>query len=224
MTVAQHVADLDAVIDEETLVVGWSWGAMLALSYSVAHPDRVRGIALVGCGTYDAQSREQYQRAMHERQTADQRDEVDRLQRAMEAARGAERDALFARLGTVAARIHSVDLLSEEEAEVPADAQGYEETWGDVMRLQREGIEPGSFTAIGAPIILMQGDRDPHPGPLIYSPLHEHMPQLAFYEIPSCGHAPWVERAGRGPFLDRLTSWLRGAAGRNFLGAPPRSE
>ena len=208
MTVAQHVADLEAVIDEDVLLVGWSWGAMLALSYTVAHPDRVRGIALVGCGTYDSESREHYQRVMRERQTTEQRDEVDRLQRAMKDVSGPRRDALFGRLGVIAGRIQSVDLIAEEEVGLPADAQGYDETWEDVKRLQREGIEPQAFTAITAPAVLIQGDRDPHPGRLIYTRLREYIPQLAFSEIADCGHTLWQERAGREPFLDRLTTWL----------------
>ena len=43
LTVARHVADLHAVVEgcggDELAVVGHSWGAMLALAYSAAHPD-----------------------------------------------------------------------------------------------------------------------------------------------------------------------------------------
>jgi len=184
---------------------------MLALSYTVAHPEHVRGIALVGCGTYDPESREHYQRVMGDRQTAEQRDQVDRLQQAMEGVSGPERDALFGKLGVIAGRIQSIELIGEEESGLPADAKGYDETWEDVKRLQRDGIEPQAFTAITAPAILIQGDCDPHPGRLIYARLHEYIPQLTFSEIADCGHTLWQERAGR-PFLDRLTSWLSATA------------
>ena len=57
LTVARHVADLDEVLSPGVALVGWSWGAMLGLSFAAAHPERVRCLALVGCGTYDECSR-----------------------------------------------------------------------------------------------------------------------------------------------------------------------
>src|SRR5690349_10165009 len=42
LTVADHVEDLAGVLEGPTLIVGWSWGAMLALSFAVAHPELVQ--------------------------------------------------------------------------------------------------------------------------------------------------------------------------------------
>lgn len=210
LTVAKHVADLDAAIEEDTLLVGWSWGAMLALSYSTAHQEKVRGVALVGCGTYDTASRAAYHQAMQERLTAHDREELDALRKAMADIEDTEeRDRLFGRIGAIDGRAQSVDLLREAESDVRADAGGYE-TWADVLRLQAEDVEPQAFTAITAPVVLIQGERDPHPGALIYESLHRYIPQLAFVEVPESGHAPWLERAGRERFLAELTAWLTG--------------
>jgi pimeloyl-ACP methyl ester carboxylesterase len=136
---------------------------------------------------------------------------IDRLQQAMKRVSGPERDALFGTLGAIAGRIHAVELIAEEEPGLPADATGYEETWEDVKRLQSDGIEPQAFTAVTAPAVLIQGDSDPHPGRLIYARLHTYIPQLTFSEIANSGHTLWQERAGREPFLDRLTTWLSAA-------------
>ena len=46
LTVAQHVADLAEVLPEPVIIVGWSWGAMLGLSFAATHPDLVRSLAL----------------------------------------------------------------------------------------------------------------------------------------------------------------------------------
>src|SRR5437870_7425856 len=62
LTVARHVADLAEVAPEGAAIVGWSWGAMLALSFAAAHPDRVQSIALVACGTYDEALRALFQK------------------------------------------------------------------------------------------------------------------------------------------------------------------
>src|SRR5262249_14242758 len=57
LTVTQHVGDLAHVLPGWLPIVGWSWGAMLALSFAVDHPDLVQALALVGCGTYDPAAR-----------------------------------------------------------------------------------------------------------------------------------------------------------------------
>lgn len=51
----RHLADLEALLDqlgvsEPAVLVGCSMGGGLAMEYALAHPERVRGLALVGSG------------------------------------------------------------------------------------------------------------------------------------------------------------------------------
>lgn len=56
LTVARHIADLDAVVDhlrrrygrDKVILVGHSWGATLGLLYAQAHPEKVAAFAGVG--------------------------------------------------------------------------------------------------------------------------------------------------------------------------------
>ena len=77
LTVARHVADLAAVLPSGAALVGWSWGAMLALSFAAAYPGRARSLALVGCGTYDTTSRVAYEHALASRLGEEGRRRVD---------------------------------------------------------------------------------------------------------------------------------------------------
>src|SRR5437016_5192555 len=57
LTVATHVQDLDDLIRERcagrpTVLVGHSWGAMLALAYAADHPTSAAALVLIGCGTF----------------------------------------------------------------------------------------------------------------------------------------------------------------------------
>src|SRR5688572_17590053 len=56
LTVARHVEDLAFVAPRPAVLVGWSWGAMLGLSFAARYPERVSALVLVGCGTYDERS------------------------------------------------------------------------------------------------------------------------------------------------------------------------
>src|SRR5215831_2195490 len=62
LTVARHVADLLEVIAVcaqgcRPALLGASWGAMLALAYAAAHADSTGPLILVGCGTFDPDTR-----------------------------------------------------------------------------------------------------------------------------------------------------------------------
>ena len=84
LTVGRHVADLHELIESDyggtrPTLVGHSWGAMLALAYAAAHPGRVTSIVLVGCGTFDAATREQLVRTRDERTDDGLRQRLERL-------------------------------------------------------------------------------------------------------------------------------------------------
>lgn len=208
LTVGRHVADLAAVAPADAALVGWSWGAMLALSYAAAHPDRVRSLTLVGCGTYDEATREEYERRMQTRLG----ESWEALQRELDAAPdAARRDAALARLASAARRAQAFELLPEAGDEASAiDAEAFAQTWSDVLRLQREGAEPAAFTSIRAPALQLHGADDPHPGRATHALLRRFVPHLRYEELRRCGHEPWLERHAREPFLARLASWLDG--------------
>jgi len=212
LTVAQHVADLAAVLPGPVHVVGHSWGAMLGLSFAAAHPELVTSLCLVGCGTYDTAARAVLRRTTESRMTDAHRRALAELEQRLGAEREpAAHDALMARVGRVFGSIYGVDLLPRDPADEPlwVDAGGDSETWPDVLRLQAEGIEPAAFAAIRAPVRMLHGDDDPHPGPLIRDLLRRYVPSLTYVGFPRCGHDPWRERHAREPFLRALEEWLR---------------
>jgi pimeloyl-ACP methyl ester carboxylesterase len=210
LTVERHVADLAAVVDGPTHVVGWSWGAMLGLSFAAAHPEVVRSLVLVGCGTYDEESRAAYERRMQERLGADGRARMDELRARLAAVSSPdEADTILAARGRLAGHAMDYDAITDDTDLPPADANGHEETWADVLRLQAEGTEPAAFAAITAPVLMLHGDTDPHPGPSTRDVLQRYVPQLEYVELARCGHTPWLERHARADFLTHLTTWLR---------------
>jgi len=208
LTVARHVEDLAAVLPEGAALVGWSWGAMLALSFAAAHPGRANSLALVGCGTYDAADREVYERALVIRLGEAGLRRVEELRRPMAGAAGAQGDRLLAALGRLMEEAQAYDALPETGDPVRVDRQGHQETWADVLRLQAEGIEPAALASIRCPGLMLHGDDDPHPGPATFELLRRFKPHLQYRGFPRCGHKPWAEGHAREPFLAALRDWL----------------
>jgi len=217
LTVERHVADLAAVMPERAAIVGWSWGAMLGLSFAARHPERVSGLVVVGCGTYDESSRADVHLRLAERLGETGRVGVEALKKELAGEPDARRrDALFAKLGAEIGRAEAYDRFPDDAAEEPgllADAAGYQETWDDALRLQREGVEPAIFANIRAGVLMLHGAANPHPGPETRDVLRRFLPQLEYVELLRSGHEPWHERQARASFFEIVRDWLHGTGG-----------
>jgi len=208
LTVAQHIADLHEVVEqhcggEQVAIVGHSWGAMLALSYAAAHHSTVGPLALVGCGTFDRAARDRMRSILNQRMDHAVRQRIDHL-----ADEVSDPDERLKAMGELFLPLESYDLATTDQEIETCDGRAYEETWQDVMRLQEEGVYPAAFAAIRAPVIMLHGDFDPHPGAMIRASLHPHLPQLEYYEWEHCGHYPWMEKVVGSEFFSVLRDWL----------------
>lgn len=210
LTVARHVADLHAVVEQieahcgETppALVGHSWGAMLALAYAAAHPGCVSALILVGCGTFDAAARARMQTIIDERMSDALRRRLERLPEDVP-----DPDERLSTMGELMMPLYSYALVSGGPT-ISADARAYRETWDDMVRLQNEGTYPAAFAAIRAPVLMLHGAVDPHPGSMIQTSLAPHVSRLEYHEWQRCGHYPWLERAVRDDFFGCLRRWL----------------
>ena len=208
LTVARHVQDLQDVIEaycggEQPLLVGHSWGAMLALVWAAEHPAAAKAIVLVGCGTFDAASREQMEVIRQQRMDEAFRKRLEQVPR-----KYPNPNTRLAVLGGLYQQLDSVDLIEVKNHLHECDAKAHEQTWADIVRLQKEGVYPQAFAAIRCPVLMLHGDEDPHPGPMIRESLTAFLPQLEYVSWPNCGHYPWLEKATYAEFSKTLTNWL----------------
>jgi pimeloyl-ACP methyl ester carboxylesterase len=213
LTVARHVADLHEVVTfyaggRPPALLGASWGAMLALAYTAAHPTSTGPLILVGCGTFDLTARAELQKTIAGRMNDEIRarlkcaDQVDQGER-MKA--GAETEM----------SIYSYDVAASahEQDRVDVDVRAHHETWDDMVRLQTDGVYPAAFAAIKVPVLMVHGTYDPHPGRLISAGLRPYLPQLEYRELERCGHHPWLEKAAADQFFALVHEWLAATCG-----------
>ena len=220
LTVARHVADLDALVAEITAgegglrpaLVGHSWGAMLALAYAAAHPGQVTALVAVGSGTFGPAARSRFNELCAERMDDALRERLRALETAV-----SDPDQRLRMRADLLEPLYSYDAMADEDAE-PCDERAHRETWDDMLRLQAAGVYPAAFAAIDVPVLLLHGAQDPHPGHLIRASLEPYLPALEYREWERCGHYPWRERAVRDDFFAVASTWLR----RRF--ASPRPE
>jgi len=190
-SVAEHVEDARSFIaahcDGPPVLVGHSWGAMLALAFAAAYPRDVVGLCIVGSGTFDLQARAVFKAAIAEELVEGPR---------------ADRDAIIDRL-------YNVDPLPEDALDSAVfDERANEQSWNDMLRLQGDGTYPAAFSAIEVPVLMVHGAADPHPGCMIRDSLRPFLAQLEYRELERCGHYPWRERAVRDEFVRQTREWL----------------
>ncbi len=208
VSVSRHVEDLrDCVVEhgagQPALIFGHSWGAMLALAYGAAYPDSLGGIMLVGSGTFDIPSRRRLAELRNQRLGESGRVLMARLAASsLSAADRMKREAgLFFKADS--------HRLAELGTPVTAfDPVGHDGSWDDMIALQEGGTYPAANAAIKCPVMMLHGEQDPHPGPMIRDSLTPHLPQLEYLELERCGHYPWLERHARDRFYEKAREWL----------------
>jgi pimeloyl-ACP methyl ester carboxylesterase len=176
---------------------------MLALAYAAAHPDSAGPLVLIGCGTFDPDARARMQEIVNQRMGDDLRERLERLPKEFP-----NPDERLRAMGDLLLPLYSCELLSGESETEPCDFRAHHETWNDMLRLQEQGVYPVAFAAIHAPVLMLHGAVDPHPGGMIRASLTPHLPQLEYHEWERCGHSPWLERAVRDDFFLVLRRWL----------------
>lgn len=215
LTVARHVSDLydvlrDPVQEGPVHLVGHSWGAMLALTYAARYPAEVDRVVIIGCGTFDKRSRKAYQTRMAQRMNSNDRRHINNLKAQLAVEKGRQRrNELFAEFGAIYTRIQSFNSLVTNSEVLNYDEGGFSETWKDAISLQDRGIQPEEFKRIQAPVIMIHGDEDPHPGSSIYRSMTPFIRDIQYRELSRCGHIPWIERDAKDEFYELLTECLR---------------
>lgn len=211
LTVAIHIADLHALIgswcaDAVPAIVGESWGAMLALAYAAAHPDSVAAVVLLGCGTFDPNSRARLEAVLAGRTSEALREQLKALTDAYPdpSKRLMKEMALTRRLYSYA----PIGSTPDEDVVLPFDLAAHSETWTDMLRLQAVGVYPAAFARITAPVLMLHGDYDPSPGAMIRASLEPYLRHLEYRTLERCGHFPWVEQFAREKFFAFLREWL----------------
>ncbi len=193
----------------KVILAGHSWGAWLAGLFAERFPDKVEKVILIGCGPLD----EAYVSKIGERRkgnmSPEEAEEFDQILRKLEEGAG-EKDEYLRRLGAICDK---ADGYQEEEAlrdnaEVNGDL--HEKVWKEAAGLRESGKLLEKFEGISCPLVLIQGEADPHPPEGVIQPLRDRNVDIKTYVLDKCGHTPWREKYAREEFERVLFSELEG--------------
>jgi len=209
-SVARSVADLDAVRAglglERVAVLGHSWGATLALRYTLDHPDRVSALIYVSGTGLGWDWHEPFQRAAAARLAACE----PRLSELRGRSRTEAEDRELAVLQWSAEFTGADARRHAEEMATPwfgINRECYDEIWGELKRTWREAALVAECQRLDVPVLIIDGAQDLRPRWAVDS-LAGALPRVTRVILPGVGHVPWLEAPG--PAGSLTVGWLAG--------------
>ena len=200
----EHVADLEALRTdwgiERLSLVGYSWGALLALLYAVHHPDRVSRVGLVSPAPAWREARNRFE-AEFARRNTDPALQAERKALRESGLREADLDAYQKRLFELSVVPYFHDPARARDL-TPFRVTGrtQQEVWDSLGEFD---LRP-ALRAIRIPAVVLHGESDPIPldaSATLAESLGAH-----FHPVQRCGHVPYVERLEE--FTRIIGGWL----------------
>ncbi len=215
ITLGKAVDDLERLRQARGLsrwtLLGHSWGGMLAMAYTAAHPDKVSELVLVGSGGVSLASHRRIGAALNRRLTPTERAAIRSTQNSARKNASPETAIALKKLQWNA-------YLYNRESLAAVSARLTPRTYNaDVSRLMLANLERTKYdlrnrltrqTAPGAPtpaVLLVFGEADAW-GSGTAAEISAAFPQAVVSIIPRSGHFPWIESPA--PFYHALDAFL----------------
>lgn len=192
------------------VLIGSSWGAVLALFLAARHIEIVRKLILIGCAVFDAESSRKVEALRLERLAPEARREYESIGRALKTANPTVAAKLMTAWGNILFDTDVFDPVTRDLEELETHYDLHKRVWWDFVKLRDQpGYLRREFSKITVPAVVIHGAFDPHPMEGIRPFLESCLPQVRFHILPQCGHYPWIERQAKDRFYRILRSELR---------------
>ncbi len=209
-TLEGQIEELRAILEENAslpvILIGHSWGAMLAFILTARYPEIVKKLILVGSGPFEEKYADSITPERLNRLTEAERVEVFKLTDIINDPASPDKDGPMARLGELFARADAYDALPrEKEPEpLPVSEAINRRVWAEAKLLRTSGELLKTGEKIKCPVVAIHGDYDPHLAAGVQEPLARVLKDFRFILLERCGHEPWIERHARDKFFEVL--------------------
>jgi pimeloyl-ACP methyl ester carboxylesterase len=203
---------LASYVEKSAILVGSSWGAVLALFTAARNKDLTKKLILVGSAVFDAQNSSRIESIRLQRLDEKTRARLENLKKEMNQARPEKLKRLAKEWGDIFFKTDVYDPLTNDMEVMEVQYDIFEKVWPEFVILRdRPGYLESEFSKIEAPTVVIHGDYDPHPLDGIRPFLRKCLGNVNFHILAECGHYPWIERRAREPFFKILRKEISSA-------------
>jgi len=212
-TLGGQVEELVSVLEKHaeapSVLVGYSYGAMLGFILAARQPRLVKKLIMVGSGVLEDAYARGIMRTRRSRLSAEANAELDLLLSELDSlASPADKDEAFARVGALLAAADEFDPLPHPDEVIDCQHHVYDAVWREVAAMRSSGALLACGRDIHCPVVAIHGDYDPHPAEGVREPLARVLGDFRFILLKDCGHTPWGERRARDEFYRVLEAEL----------------
>jgi len=211
LTLDGQVEELAGVLERHArtpvTLIGYSWGAWLALIVAARHPALVSKLILVGSGPFEEAYAAGIMPERLRRLDPAAREEVAAIATRLQDA-SSDDDGALARLGELLATADTFDPLPSDGPPIEVRQDIYQSVWPQAAELRASGELLELASRVRCPVVALHGDYDPHPAEGVREPLSRVVRDFRLVLLKDCGHTPWHERRAREEFYRVLESEL----------------
>lgn len=181
---------LESYTAPPVVLIGFSWGAWLSYIVAARYPALVRKLLLVASGPFDEQHAAQLEATRMKRLNAKQQEEWQAISKALRDPLAQDKNALLARLGSLASMADTYDRIATvSEAADATNTQGdvFQSVWATAAEWRRNGRLMELGRHIQCPVVALHGDYDPHPAEGVQKPLSALLKDFRFVLLKNCG-------------------------------------
>jgi len=207
--IKDHCDDLNSIVKTYStamrpVVIGSSWGAILALCYAARFPGKVHRFILIGTGPLDEGTYQTFianiaarlsKPALARKKILGAKMENKRLTRA----RRVRLDAEYLKI-ILPVYNHNRSAFDGFEFE-PRNHGPVGETDGDYAKRRKSGRLMADLRAVRDEVVAIHGDYDPIPFRSVLPRLAKGIGRFKGHVVRNSGHTPWLEKNSRAGFL-----------------------
>ena len=193
--------------DPPVIMIGSSWGAVLALFVAARREIKIEKLILIGSAVFDAESSARIEGIRMSRLDDEKRHRLKKIKTELNKPDNEDKAKIAAEWGDIFFHTDVYDPLTTDLEVIEVQYDINIKVWSEFKGLRdRPGFLKTEFSRIDIPTVVIHGDYDPHPIEGIRPFLEDCLKDVRFYMLSKCGHYPWIERFAKKEFFEILNS------------------